>query len=286
MTYRFGPFLYDAEQRVLYREGELVPLVPKALDTLQALLERRGRVVEKSQLMKLVWPDTHVEDVGLARNISLLRKALGDESDENPYIETVPRRGYRFAAQVATDEPAGPPPPPERQSRARLWRWVLPSLLVLAAAGLVYYEFYVPSRHLPGEKGAASLAVVPFECICPGMDAERYSRGFNDVLVAELAKVRGLEVVSPSTVRRYQRARISMAMMGRILGLEVLVEGTIQRQGERLRITTRLIDVHTGKLIWAETYDRPADDPGGTQVAVGRAVAEEAGRRLRAPQAR
>jgi DNA-binding winged helix-turn-helix (wHTH) protein/TolB-like protein len=286
MTYRFGPFLYDAEQRVLYREGELVPLAPKALDTLQVLLERRGRVVEKSQLMKLVWPDTHVEDVGLARNISLLRKALGDESDENPYIETVPRRGYRFAAQVATDEPAGAPSPPERPSRIGRWRRMLLPLLVLAAAGLVYYEFYVPSRYLPRGKGSASLAVAPFECICPGMDAEKYSRGFNDVLVAELAKVRGLEVVSPSTVGRYQRARISMAMMGRILGLEVLVEGTIQRQDERLRITTRLIDVHTGKLIWAETYDKPADDPGGTQVAVSRAVAEEAGKRLHAPQAR
>jgi len=84
MTYEFGPFRYDAGQRLLFRGGEIVPLVPKALDTLQVLLERRGCVVEKSDLLKLVWPDTNVEDVGLARNISLLRKALEDESEEHP----------------------------------------------------------------------------------------------------------------------------------------------------------------------------------------------------------
>jgi DNA-binding winged helix-turn-helix (wHTH) protein len=97
-VYAFGPFHYDAEQRLLFRQGEVVPLVPKAIDTLHVLLERRGRVVEKADLMKLVWPDTTVEDVGLARNISLLRKALDDESGQ--YIETIPRRGYRFAAEA------------------------------------------------------------------------------------------------------------------------------------------------------------------------------------------
>jgi DNA-binding winged helix-turn-helix (wHTH) protein len=99
----FGPFHYDAEQRLLFRQGEVVPLVPKAIDTLHVLLDRRGRVVEKADLMKLVWPDTTVEDVGLARNISLLRRALDDESGQ--YIETIPRRGYRFAAETANQGP-------------------------------------------------------------------------------------------------------------------------------------------------------------------------------------
>jgi DNA-binding winged helix-turn-helix (wHTH) protein len=81
-VFAFGPFHYDAEQRLLFRQDEVVPLVPKAIDTLHVLLERRGRVVEKAELMKLVWPDTTVEDVGLARNISLLRKALDDESGQ------------------------------------------------------------------------------------------------------------------------------------------------------------------------------------------------------------
>src|SRR5271165_2690986 len=112
--HRFGPFQYDSEQRLLLRDGEMVPLVPKAIDTLHVLLEQRGRVVEKSDLMKLVWPDTTVEDVGLARNISILRKALGDDASDSPYIETIPRRGYRFAAAEVEPETKVEVQPPTR----------------------------------------------------------------------------------------------------------------------------------------------------------------------------
>src|ERR1039457_3868520 len=248
---------------LLFRGGDLVPLVPKAIETLHVLLERRGSVVEKSELMKLVWPDTNVEDVGLARNISLLRKALEDESEENPYIETIPRRGYRFAAQVSTAEPANVPPPTEpRQPSRRRWRWFILPVCALAAGAFVYYQFYVPSRYLPKGNRSASLAVVPFECLCPGMDGESFSQGFNEVLVADLSKLSGVQVIAPSTVRRHQRMGVSMGLMGRLLGLQVLSEGMVQKLDERLRITARLVDVHTGRVIWAETYDERADDPG------------------------
>jgi DNA-binding winged helix-turn-helix (wHTH) protein/TolB-like protein len=279
MTYQFGPFRYDAEQRLLFREGEIVPLAPKAIDTLHVLLERRGRIVEKSELMRLVWPDTNVEDVGLARNISLLRKALEDESEENPYIETIPRRGYRFAAQVSTTEQA------ETLARKRPRRsrrgWLIAVAVCLAVVGaFVYWQFYVPSRFLPTEGTFASLAVAPFECLCPGVDGAALSQGFNEVLVSDLSKLNGVHVVSPGTVQRYQRAGISMPMMGRILGVEVLVEGTIQQMGERLRILVRLVDVHSGKLVWAETYEEEASDPGAAQRAIARAVVPEVGKRL------
>ena len=96
----FGPFRYDWEQRLLFREGETVPLAPKVGETLRVLLERHGTVVEKAELMRAVWPDTTVEEIGLARNISQLRKALGDESEAGKYIETLPKRGYRFVGEV------------------------------------------------------------------------------------------------------------------------------------------------------------------------------------------
>jgi len=99
----FGPFRYDWEQRLLFREGETVPLAPKVGETLRVLLERRGTVVGKAELMRAVWPDTRVEDIGLARNISQLRKALGDESESGRYIETLPKRGYRFVGEVVTE---------------------------------------------------------------------------------------------------------------------------------------------------------------------------------------
>jgi adenylate cyclase len=144
----------------------------------------------------------------------------------------------------------------------------------------VYYQFYVPSRYLPSGSRSASLAAVPFECLCPGIDGDRLSQGFNEVLVADLSKLPGVQVIAPSTVRRHQRVGVSMGLMGRLLGLEVLVEGTVQKLDERLRITARLVDVHTGRVIWAETYDERADDPGGAQEAVGRAVTAEVGKRV------
>jgi DNA-binding winged helix-turn-helix (wHTH) protein/TolB-like protein len=263
VTYEFGPFRYDAVQRLLFRDGELVPVVPKALETLHVLLERRGTIVEKAELMRLVWPDTTVEEVGLARNISLLRKTLGD------YIETIPKRGYRFPAA-----PAHEPEPEPLPTRARRWPWLLGAAGALVAV-FVYYQFYVPSRYLPWAR--ASLAVVPFDCLCSGVDANRLTRVLNEALVAEISKSAGVQVVSPATVHRYQRAGISMSVMARLLGLEVLVEGTVQTAGGARRTTVRLTDVHTGRIIWSETYEEPENT---AFENTGRSVAAEVGKRL------
>src|SRR5260370_38781722 len=119
MVYEFGPFGYGADQKLLFRQDELVPLAPKAVDTLEVLVNRRGRVVDKTELMKLVWPDTVVEEVGLARNVSLLRKALGDETETVAYIETIPKRGYRFIAEVRVIATGGGQPAPRTHRRGR-----------------------------------------------------------------------------------------------------------------------------------------------------------------------
>jgi TolB-like protein len=271
VIHHFGPFKYDTEQHLLFRGGDLVRIVPKAIDTLHALLERRGRIVEKAELIKLVWPDTVVEDVGLARNISLLRKALGDEGAQSPYVETVPRRGYRFVA-------AEDAPPLGTLASRRLW---IPAVCVgslIVLAGLIYWQFYVPSRFLKRGPGIAGLAVVPFVSLTP--DPSGFSQGFTDSLVSSLSKLDAVQVVSPSTVRRHQSAGISMGLMGRLLGLEVLVEGTIRRAGDRLRITARMVDVHTGKVIWSDTYDRAAGDTGQVESQLAAEVAAQVGAHL------
>jgi DNA-binding winged helix-turn-helix (wHTH) protein/TolB-like protein len=265
----------------LFRDGETVPLVPKAIDTLHVLIDRRGRVVEKAELMKLVWPDTVVEDVGLARNISLLRKALGDEGADSPYIETIPRRGYRFAAGEASPPVAAPAEQtvsavPNRQP----WRLIAWLVTILALTGLVYWQFYVPSRFLKRGPGIVSLAVVPFEA--PGVDLNRtgFANGITDSLVSSISKLSGIQVVSPSTVRRHQWVGISMGLMGRLLGLEVLVEGSVHQVEDRLHITARLVDVHTGKVIWSETYDRSAANPGEVESSVAAEIAAQVGAHL------
>ncbi len=271
MAYAFGPFRYDAEQKLLFRGSEVVPLVPKVVETLHALVERRGRIVEKNELIRLVWPDTVVEEGGLARNISLLRKALDDEGGEAAYIETIPRRGYRFIAQAAETEPAA------RGRRPLL----LAALGIALVAALIYWQFYRPSRFLPAGTNRAEMAVVPFECFAPCPAGGTASQRFQEVLTAELSQLDNIQVLSPSTVRRYQRLGISMAWMARLLNLDVILEGAIQPLGDRTRVTARLADVHSGKLIWAENLDAPPGEFRLTQKEVARAIALHVGVRLR-----
>ena len=263
---QFFNYRYDEEQRLLFRDGELVPLEPKALETLHALIVRRGQVVEKAELMRLVWPDTVVEDVGLARNISLLRKALGEEA--GGCIETIPKRGYRFVAEA----------PPVLSARPAWRRWLWAAVLLAGLAGLVYWQFYRPSRFLPGGDRFASLAVVPLENLSPEWETVALARGLSETLVVEVAKLERVHVVSPGTVRRYQWVGVSTAIMGRLLGLDMLVEGTVQRVGGRVNVSARLVDVHSGKLIWAESFDRPA--AGASQAELARALAAQIGERL------
>lgn len=269
MTYHFGDFRFDATERLLFRGADRVPLVPKVADTLHVLLERHGQVIEKADLMQRIWPDATVEEIGLARNISLLRKALDDEAPDSPIIETVPRRGYRFAAPVTVGTPSTP----------RRRRWPLLLLFLLATAAVIYYQFYVPSRFVSTHR-AAALAVVPFPCACPGIDADAYTDALTDLLVADLSQTPTLQLVAPSTVRRHQRAGMSMGLMGRLLGLDALVEGSVQLAGPDLRTTVRLVDVHTGKVIWSETIHQPAANPAAAQTATARHAATQIAARL------
>src|SRR6266404_5869512 len=137
--YRFGPFEIDLDQRLLLRAGDSVPLTPKAFDTLAVLIARPGKVVDKAELLRLVWPDTFVEENNLTQNISALRKVFGEEA----YIETIPRRGYRFVMPVE-DPPAVSAPPAAPESiqspsirRTPLWIWGAVS--IAAIAGLAYF---------------------------------------------------------------------------------------------------------------------------------------------------
>ena len=158
-AYEFGPYRIDTGERLLYRDGELIPLPPKVVGTLLVLVGNAGRMVDKADLMKAVWPDTFVEEGALTRNISLLRKTLGDTGDEAAYIETIPRRGYRFVAPVRTvgaaetasgdpgapaetqpsaQQPAEPPSPASRFAPRLTTKWMmLAGILLLAALAAI-----------------------------------------------------------------------------------------------------------------------------------------------------
>ena len=193
-VFRFGEFRYDPAQRLLFRGDEVVPLQPKALDLLALLLQRRGETLSKDELIKALWPDCVVEEIGLARNISILRKALGEEAES--YIETVPKRGYRFTAGLQ----AAP------TSAQRAWggrAWLLATAGVLLLGGLVYWQFYRSSRHFVGSSGTATIAVLQFDRLDSEVDPS-FGQAFSDTLATEISKLARLQVISPSTVRRYR----------------------------------------------------------------------------------
>jgi DNA-binding winged helix-turn-helix (wHTH) protein/TolB-like protein len=282
-VYRFGPFRYDSGQRLLFRDEAVVPLAPKVAETLRVLLEHHGRVVAKAELMAGIWPDTTVEEIGLARNISQLRKALGDESESGKYIETLPKRGYRFVGSVVQD---GPENDIESRSRAtpqsiwRMGRFLLAAGLLCVILGFVYWQFYRPSRYLSSGEHIASIAVIPFECRSPELDCGAFPRGLTELLAARLSKIEGVHVLSPSTVYSYQRARLSTAFMARVLGMDLVLDGSIQHVGDRVRITSRLVDVHSAKLVWSDSYEYPVQQLGDAQSQAAREISAQVGAHL------
>jgi DNA-binding winged helix-turn-helix (wHTH) protein/TolB-like protein len=266
--HRFGPFQFDPEQRVLLREGTPVALQPKLADLLHALLERRGQVVSRQELIRKVWPDATVEETGLARNISLLRKALADEGEKGRYIETVPKRGYRFRAEEQPADPAM-----VRRSARRL---IVAGAALAMLALLVWWQFYRPSPYVTQTEGPR-LAIVPFSCSGGALCKSAFANAFEELLAAELAAAGGIRLVSPSTVRRYVGNRVPVAVMARLLGLDLVLEGTVAVMDREVRIITRLSDVHSGQLVWSESQDLSAGD----SAAVQREAAGRIGRALR-----
>jgi TolB-like protein len=149
-----------------------------------------------------------------------------------------------------------------------------------AVLAVVYWQFYRPSRFLSAGDGIANIAVIPFECLSPELDCGTFPHGLNDLLVADLTQLDGVHVLSPSTVRTYQRARLSMPFMARLLGMDVMLDGTVQRAGERVRVTARLVDVHSAKLVWSDSYEYPAQQLAEAQALAARDIAAQVGAHL------
>ncbi len=266
-AYQFGAFRFDPAERVLYRDEEIVLLSPKAADTLLVLLERRGRVVEKGDLLKLVWPDTFVEEGGLARNISVLRKALGDEAEGCRYIETIPKRGYRFVAPGDAI--------PRQPAR---WRAAVIGAAALLVGALAYFAFLHKARDTPAGLRATAIAVLPLKNLSGDPAQEYISDGMTDELATVLAKT-GVRVIASDSARRL-RPGTPLNEAGRQLNVEAVIQGTVLASGDRVRINTQLIDVGTGRVIWAESYQRSLPDVLGLQAEVAADITREVATRL------
>lgn len=277
-SYEFGRFRLKVAERVLLREGELVPLTPKVFDILVTLVEHGGQVVAKDDLMKKVWPNTFVEEGNLTQNISLLRKALGESPGGVQFIETVPRRGYRFVADTSQswdEEPAesSTPESPARETppvvsipnttsqSAGMKRTPVFALVAGVIVVSIVSLFYLTSRGKAGDPAPIeSIAVLPFMDESSDPDAEYINDKIAESLINSLSKLPQLRVVPRSVVAGYKGKQIDPRKVGQELNVRAVVTGRMRRHGDIISIQADLIDLENVAQLWGQHYDHKLSD--------------------------
>jgi TolB-like protein/DNA-binding winged helix-turn-helix (wHTH) protein len=287
LTYSFGPFHLDPAERRLSRDDRDLRLPPKVFETLVLLVERHGLLVSKNDLMTKLWPDTFVEEVTLAGNISSLRKTLGDESgqDQGRYIETVSKRGYRFIAQVTEIEPptAQTRNAPETKAEitaprvpGRWWQnrraWIaLSGLTLLLAGAAVFWSFKIfrsPANQIH------SLAVLPLENLSGNPDQEYFADGMTDDLITNLAQIHSLRVISRTSVMQFKHTKKTLPEIAAALNVDAIVEGSVSRSGNNVHVTAQLLNARQDRHLWAATYERQMAEIFGLQTEIARTIAD------------
>jgi len=286
--YEFGPFRVDPLKRRLLRDGEPLRLTPKAFDLLLVLVEECGRTVEKDELLKKVWPGTVVEENNLNQNITALRKSLGDSRQDSRYIATVPGLGYRFVADVRKVEADGlveqtaapdlaPEPPPRLGGVVRpnrLFRYALLLLVPLAVVALVYALYTKEKPEQPGP-AVSSIMVLPLENLSGDPEQEYFADGMTDALIGDLAKIGGLQVISRTSSMHYKGTKKSLPEIAKEIKVDAVVEGTVQRSGDRVVIRAQLIHAASDRHLWVQTYERGMRDVLDLQSEIAQAIARE-----------
>lgn len=289
--YEFGPFQIDKLNHTLLRDGETIPLKPKVFDTLLLLVENRGRVLDKEEMLRRLWPDTVVEESNLSQNVYLLRKALCEETLQERFIETMPKRGYCFVGTVSEKEDAlsdesSLPQPIAQQTyidqsrRQRQYSWIrrpvfLIGCLVVIGMGLVAYTWITRPPNLPESNASIkSLAVLPFKPL--GSDNVEESLGFGmaDTLITRLSNIREIIVRPTSSVRKFTAPNDDALSAGRELNVDAVLDASMQRSGDRIRVTWRLVRVRGGVVLSTGTVDQHEGDPFALQDAVAADVAQ------------
>jgi len=277
--YEFGPFRLEPLKRRLLRDGETIRLTPKAFDLLLVLVEESGRTVEKDELLEKVWAGTVVEENNLNQNITTLRKSLGDSRQESHYIATIPGVGYRFVAQVRKEEltqsrkdlngDAKALVVPAARGRMTRYAWLILVPLLLA---VVAYVLYTREKPRPA---VSSILVLPLENLSGDPAEEYFADGMTDALIGDLAQIGGLHVISRTSSMHYKGTKKSLPQIAGEINVEAVVEGTVQRSGERVVVRAQLIHAATDRHLWVQTYTRDVRDVLDLQSEIAQAVARE-----------
>jgi len=244
---RFGPFEVDARSGELLRQGLRVRLPHQQFQVLALLLEHPGEVVTREELRKRLWPDDVVLDfdLGLNKAINGLRAALRDHAEKPRFIETLPKRGYRF---IATVEPGAP---------------------------VAERPFAADASAPPRSQRIESLAVLPLDNLSDEPGQEYFSDGMTDELIAALARIDSLRVISRTSVMTYKGTRKSLPVIAKELGVDAIVEGSVARSGQRVRITVQLIHAPTDRHLWSERYERELRDILHLQAEIAHSIASQ-----------
>jgi len=250
--YDFGVYRVDETERLLLRDDEVVPLTPKAFEVLLVLVQSRGHLLTKEELMKRVWPDSFVEEANLSHNIYKLREALGEGRNGENFIETLPRRGYRFVARVTEVHNED-------------------SDLIVAEE--VRAHIVIEEDDEAGE-GIRAIAVLPFKPLVANDRDESLEMGMADTLIMLLGNLHQIIVRPVSAVRKYADLHQDAVAAGRELSVESVLDGSIQKQGDRIRVTVRLLNVPDGSQLWADKFDEEFTDIFGLQDTIAAKVAD------------
>jgi TolB-like protein/DNA-binding winged helix-turn-helix (wHTH) protein len=305
--YEFGPYRLDTAEQLLLRDGEAVPLTPKVFETLIALVERNGHLVEKDELIKLVWSDAFVEESNLTNNVYTLRKMLGPGENGRSYIETVPKHGYRFTApvkelssealvvekrtltRVVTEETvadvlpresmigAGEAPSvthaPVHAEPTAKWRWLLliSSTIALGIAGFLIYRSLTAAP--PSQ--IQSIAVMPFKNESGNPDVEYLSDGVTESLINSLSQLPQLKVIARNSSFQYKGKDVNPQDISRELGVHAILLGHVIQRDDNLVLSVELIDTRDKTQIWGDRYTRKAADVQALQEDITHTISEK-----------
>jgi TolB-like protein/DNA-binding winged helix-turn-helix (wHTH) protein/cytochrome c-type biogenesis protein CcmH/NrfG len=274
---RFGIFQLDLKARELHKAGVKVKLQDQPFRVLALLVDRAGQVVTREELRQNIWPtDVYgTFDQGLNNAIKKVRNSLGDSADNPRFVETVARHGYRFVAPVSTaqqPEAAYRPGSPVFRNAALI---VLLAALLFAALG--YWAWHGSANRTGSSTGKLVLAVLPFENLSSDPDQEFFSDGLTEEMIAQLGKLNPerLTVIAHGSVARYKGTKLAANQIGKELHADYLVQGSVRRSSDRVRITVELIQVGSQTDLWAESYDRELKDVLALQDSVTQTIAQQ-----------
>ena len=265
---RFGTFELDRARRELRKAGAPVKLQSQQIELLILLAGRPGEVVTREEIRRALWDDTTFVDFDQSINfcVNKVREALGDDSQKSQYVETVPRKGYRFIAPLMKAAP-------DVVSRPRMRWWMVAAAAVVLAAIAVTAKMAAPRQ--PAAKPIESLAVLPLENLSHDPEQDYFADGMTEELITDLAKISALRVLSRTSVMQYKGTKKPVPEIAHALNVDAVLEGTVLRDRDRVRITAQLIAASPEKHLWADKYEGSLSEVLTLQDTVAQAVARE-----------